>query len=203
MSDYIRLKNNLNSLMMRIFLLRLLYVLSVDRFINRFNAIIDELRIMRIRERSGANLKYVHQGHFAPLVESSPGMGHFKIGIGCALKSDTYIDYRGGVVIGDYFHTGRGLNIFTSNHDYEGGEAIPYGNKDILKEVVIGNWVWCGSNVTIVPGVHIGDGAVIGAGAVVTKDVPECAVVGGNPARVLKYRDKETFYKLKEQGKYN
>ena len=80
---------------------------------------------------------------------------------------------------------------------------IPYGNDDVLREVVIGNWVWCGANVTIVPGVHIGDGAVIGSGAVVTKDVPECAVVGGNPAKVIKYRDKDHFYKLKSEGKFN
>ena len=72
----------------------------------------------------------------------------------------------------------------------------------MLKEVVIGNWVWCGANVTIVPGVHIGDGAVIGSGAVVTKNVPECAVVAGNPAKIVKFRSKEQFYRLKQEGKF-
>lgn len=59
---------------------------------------------------------------------------------------------------------------------------------DIPEPAVIGNDVWIGSNSTVLGGVHIGDGAVIGAGAVVTKDVPPYAVVGGVPAKIIKYR---------------
>ena len=54
-------------------------------------------------------------------------------------------------------------------------------------EVHIGNTVWIGGNCTILPGVTIGDNAVVAAGSVVTKDVPANAVVAGNPARVIKY----------------
>jgi acetyltransferase-like isoleucine patch superfamily enzyme len=56
------------------------------------------------------------------------------------------------------------------------------------KKVVIGNDVWIGTRAIILPGVNIGDGAVIGAGAIVTKDVEPYAVVGGNPARLIRYR---------------
>lgn len=56
-------------------------------------------------------------------------------------------------------------------------------------------YIWIGVNVTILPGVTIGENAVVGAGAVVTKDVPDNAVVVGNPARVIKYLDKEKFIK--------
>ena len=59
---------------------------------------------------------------------------------------------------------------------------------DIPKPVNIGHDVWIGSNSTVLGGVNIGNGAVIGAGAVVTKDVPPYAVVGGVPARIIKYR---------------
>jgi len=118
------------------------------------------------------------------------------------LKSGTYIHAGGGVTIGKYFHPGRGLLIYSTNHDYDGGEAIPYGERVIRKAVTVGDFVWCGANVTLLPGVNIGEGAVIGAGSVVTKDIPAYAVAGGNPARVIKYRDRQHFDDLKTQEKF-
>ena len=65
--------------------------------------------------------------------------------------------------------------------------------------VMIGNDVWIGSGVTIMEGVTIGDGAVVAAGAIVTKDVPPYAIVGGVPAKIIKYRfDEDTIEKLLE-----
>ena len=55
--------------------------------------------------------------------------------------------------------------------------------------VYIGNDVWIGSRVTILPGVHVGNGVIIGTGAVVSKDIPDMAVVVGNPAYIVKYRN--------------
>ncbi len=61
-------------------------------------------------------------------------------------------------------------------------------------DTIVGNDVWIGQNVTVLPGVHIGDGAIIGANSVVTKDVPPYAIVGGNPAKLLRKRfDDETI----------
>lgn len=184
-------------------IVKLFYILKIDLFINKWERIIKKVRVMRISEKTHQQLKYVNQGWHAPIITCAGEKGRFIIGKGSHLKSDSYIEYMGNVTIGDYFHTGKGLTIFTANHDYDKGDTIPYSNDVILKEVVIGNWVWCGANVTIVPGVHIGDGAIIGAGAVVTKDVPECAIVGGNPAKIIKYRDKNHFYQLKKEKKYN
>lgn len=70
------------------------------------------------------------------------------------------------------------------------------GNIEDYK-TIIENDVWIGSNVVVLNGLHIGTGAIIGAGAVVTKDVPPYAIVVGNPARIIKYRfDKEMIKKL-------
>ena len=63
------------------------------------------------------------------------------------------------------------------------------------KKTVIGNDVWIGRNATLIAGVRIGNGAVIGAGAVVTKDVPDYAIVVGVPARIIKYRFSEEIIK--------
>lgn len=188
---------------MKKLVLDFLYMLNIDRVIEKWNSLIEELKVRRIGENIGQPLKYVNQGWKSPIITDSRGKGTFFIGVGSHLKSDSFIEYMGGVSIGDYFHTGRGLTIFSANHDYDSDDKIPYGDNVILKEVVIGDFVWCGANVTILPGIHIGDGAIIGSGSVVTKDVPECAVVGGNPARILKYRNKESFYRLKSEGMYN
>jgi len=108
----------------------------------------------------------------------------------------------GKVLIGNYFHSGKECLIVTSNHNYE-GELIPYDYTSINKTVTIGDCVWFGHRVIVVGNVNIGEGAIIAAGSVVVKDVPPLAIVGGNPARVIKYRDSEHYYKLKSEGKFH
>lgn len=108
----------------------------------------------------------------------------------------------GRVEIGKYFHSGRKCMIISSNHNYE-GDAIPYDRTNIAKDVKIGDFVWLGNCVMILPGVTIGEGAVIQAGAVVVSDIPPCAIAGGNPAKVFKYRDKEHFYRLKSEMRFH
>lgn len=117
-------------------------------------------------------------------------------------NDNVFINGSGKVHIGSYFHTGVNLTIISSNHNFENATSIPYDKVRIDKPVHIKDFVWCGNNVTIIPGITIGEGAIIAAGAVVVKDVPDCAIVGGNPAQLIRYRNKEEFYKLKEEGKY-
>lgn len=107
------------------------------------------------------------------------------------------IQGRGRVTIGNYFHSGQDCLIISENHNYEGKE-IPYDSTYIVKEVVIDDFVWIGFRVIILGGVHIGEGAVIQASSVVVSDIPSYAIVGGNPAKVFKYRDIEHFMELKE-----
>lgn len=88
------------------------------------------------------------------------------------------------------------------SHDYDFGDKIPYGSHYTQKNVVIDDFVWLGSNVIISGNVHIGEGAIIAIGSVVVKDVPPYAIVGGNPAKIIKYRNIEQFKKLKAEGKF-
>ncbi|SEW52481.1 hypothetical protein SAMN04488122_4865 [Chitinophaga arvensicola] len=118
---------------------------------------------------------------------------HIYIGPNAFLSSQGGLSISSGVVIGP------GVNIYTANHRYEGASAIPYDGATILKPVQIMENVWIGGGVTIVPGVTIGEGAIIGAGAVVTRDVPAMAVVGGNPAKIIKMRNEAEYHHLKQQ----
>lgn len=104
----------------------------------------------------------------------------------------------GGIIIGKGTILSHEVQILSSNHNYDSLDLrfLPYDQRVIREKVIIGDYVWIGTRALILPGVTIGNGAVIGAGSVVTKEVPECAVVGGNPARILKYRNVEIFKKL-------
>ncbi|MCB2192893.1 MAG: sugar O-acetyltransferase [Deltaproteobacteria bacterium] len=89
---------------------------------------------------------------------------------------------RGGITIGDGTQIGQNVVLSTLNHGFSPQErhtTFPF-------PIVIGKNVWISSNATVVPGVTIGDNAVIAAGAVVTKDVPPNAVVAGVPAKIIK-----------------
>jgi acetyltransferase-like isoleucine patch superfamily enzyme len=98
------------------------------------------------------------------------------INIGCRFQ-----DTR-GISIGDGTLIGHGSTLTTLNHDVD-----PDRRADMVPApIVIGRQVWLGAAVTVVPGIRIGDGAIVGAGAVVTKDVPANAIVAGIPAKLIR-----------------
>jgi len=98
----------------------------------------------------------------------------------------------GGVTIGKYVMMGPHCTIYTRNHAFDRLD-IPMCEQGFqeYKRVTIGDDVWIGGHVIILPGITIGKGAIIGAGSVVTRDVPDYAVVGGNPAKTIKFRNQE------------
>ena len=131
-----------------------------------------------ILTKCGRHVNIEKDAGFSSLVELGDYSG---IGIRAQLN--------GKVVIGDNVMMGPDVCIYTKNHAFARTD-IPMNKQgvDVERPVVIENDVWIGARVIILPGVHIGTGAVVGAGSVVTKDVPCYAVVGGNPARILKMR---------------
>ena len=113
-----------------------------------------------------------------------------------------WIDARGGLRIGRYTGIGAGSTVITTTHRYRGAETIPFDDVIVVKPVVIEDFVFIGMNVKIWPGVRIREGAIVGLGSVVTKDVPSLAIVMGNPAEVIGHRDADQFDKLKVGGAF-
>jgi acetyltransferase-like isoleucine patch superfamily enzyme len=99
---------------------------------------------------------------------------------GCFINHHFTAMSIGGITIGDGVQIGPNVTIATDNHDFK--------NRSVLrcKPVVIKKNAWIGASVTILPGVTIGENAVIGGGAVVTKDIPDNAIAAGVPAKVIR-----------------
>lgn len=108
-------------------------------------------------------------------------LGTIRIGRNALLNSGSSIHSRLSVTVGDDFRMGA----FSSIQDTNSHEVVP-GQGVHEAPVVIGDDVWIGRSCIVLPGVSIGDGAVIGAGSVVTRDVPARTVVVGNPARPIR-----------------
>ena len=112
------------------------------------------------------------------------------IGKDVFINSGCHFQDQGGIEIGDGALIGHNVVLATINHDLNPKE----NRKNHYAAIKIGAHVWIGSNATVLPGVTIGDYAVVAAGAVVTRDVPAMTVVGGVPARVLKTIQEEERY---------
>ncbi len=114
------------------------------------------------------------------------------IGSGCVIGQNAFLDGRDKLTIGNYVDIASDVMIYNSEHDINDEDF-----KAVCAPVKIGDYVFIGPRAIILPGVSIGCGAVIAAGAVVTRDVGEFAVVGGVPAQVIGERKlKDLHYKL-------
>jgi acetyltransferase-like isoleucine patch superfamily enzyme len=123
------------------------------------------------------------------------------IGSDVYLGKNFFLQGEGSIFIGNYTHISRNVVIHTSNHNYN-GDSLPYDKTKLLKTVKVGNYVWVGMNVLILPGVTIGDGAVIGMGSVVSKDVPQNTIFTGSGGVFRGSRDLEQVAFLLKKQKF-
>lgn len=133
-------------------------------------------RVLRINSQIPWNV------HFTSCVKGNLKIGD-KVAASFAVSGGCYIQAINGIEIGDETLFAPGVKIVSANHSLE--------NLAIAEEsppIRIGKRVWIGANAVILPGIEIGDDAVIGAGSIVTKNVVSGAVVGGNPAHLIRMR---------------
>ena len=122
------------------------------------------------------------------------------IGKGSIIGDDAILDARSGLTIGQNVNLSSDVHIYTLQHDHRSPEFDVLTEKDRKLSVEIGDRAWLGSNVEVLPGVRIGEGAVCCAGCVVTKDVPPFTIVAGIPAKKIGVCNQNLRYEFDGKG---
>lgn len=120
--------------------------------------------------------------HLIPPVYSDCGL-HLRIGRNVFVNQGCWLDDIGGIELGDDVMLGPGVRLVSSGHPLDPARRR---RQVTVAPIVVGRNVWIGAGATVLPGVTIGDDAVVAAGAVVTADVPPAVLVAGVPARIVK-----------------
>jgi acetyltransferase-like isoleucine patch superfamily enzyme len=113
------------------------------------------------------------------------------VGEFCTIGDSCFLDGRETIVMGDCVNIGSHVTIYTRQHDVDSPDFAETGGP-----VTIGSYAWLGSHSIVLPGVTIGQGAVVAAGAVVTRDVAPYTMVAGVPARFVRERSQDLRYRL-------
>jgi acetyltransferase-like isoleucine patch superfamily enzyme len=139
-----------------------------------------------ISELASVQTEELHLGHHSYIAAFAYLTGSVRTGRDCTMNVNTVL--RGPIELGDAVRIGAHTSLLAFNHTIADPDLEVHRQPLHSKGIRIGNDVWIGSHVVVLDGVTVGDKAVLAAGAVVTRDVPAGAIVGGNPAKVLKWR---------------
>lgn len=128
----------------------------------------------------GANISYSASIHPTAILEYP---WNISLGDCSSVGEKAWIYAIGSIHIGKFSNIGRDVYLLTGTHDiYSNTFSL------ITKEIIIGDGCWIATRALVLPGINIGNYSIVGAGAVVTKDIPSYSVVGGNPAKIIKQR---------------
>ena len=179
---------------------RLLVILGIfERIDYMFSYYLHKLRVLKLRKNiklwGGDNI-YIMPHFDIGGSENLSLYNHIHLGKNAFINATGGVDILSGTVVGPY------VTIYSVNHIYDNAKKIPFDDEIDRRKVVIGENCWLGSHVFICPGVELGEGCVVAAGAVVTKSFPPLSVIGGNPARIIKIRDQKVYEKVKESAMY-
>ncbi len=138
-----------------------------------------------LKELFGDNLG---EGAYVAAPIQGACLDRIKMGKNVMINANLLAMARGGITIEDDVQIAANVQLLTNNHDPYERMVLP------CKPILIKKGAWIGAGATILPGICIGEHAIVGAASVVTKDVPDCAVVVGNPAKVVKMLEAERFH---------
>lgn len=161
------------------------YYVFINKLPNsRFGGVFNKIRTWYVCDLMGIMLRDDHT--FMEEKVYLAGPGKVQIGKGCQINENVFIQ---GAIIGDHVMIAPNCSILTKNHCY-GRTDIPMSLQGETPDelVILEDDVWLGRNVIILPGVRIGKGSIVAAGAVVTKSVEPYSIVGGIPAKLIKKR---------------
>lgn len=137
-----------------------------------------QLLVRQFATQAAHNIVVKHNADISPNIRIG---SRSELGTRCLIQAN--------VSIGDDVMMGPDVKIYSRNHGHERTDIPMMDQGQIEKTTHIGNDVWLGANCLIMPGVRVGNHCIIAAGAVVTKDTPDYAIMGGSPARVVKMRN--------------
>lgn len=162
------------------------YILLSKLPSSRFSSIFSDLRVWYL----SSVLKILNKGSNHAMIGNNVYIGRgnkITIGSGARINENVYLEK---VTLGNDVLIAPNVAILSRMHEFSSLE-VPISQQGYRteKEVVVGNDVWIGRNVVVMPGVSIGEGAIVGAGSVVTKDVEPFTIVGGVPATFIRDRN--------------
>lgn len=114
--------------------------------------------------------------------------GEINLGDDVHISRDVIIASAIGISLGNGVTIGPRACLYDNNHAYADKLKSVMQQGVEAKPIMVGDFAWIGAHAIILPGVKIGESAIVGAGAIVTKNVPDCAIVAGNPARIIGHR---------------